>query len=89
MDLLFLTVVLFLLVAFAADSYHVARGKEEAEARSTKRWETMDLALTDERGVCWVCQQHSGVLELVDVGRRYELACLDCAHVLKKPSEAA
>jgi hypothetical protein len=54
-------------------------------AVDTRRWLSMDLALTDHRGVCWICQQDAAVLELLDVGSRYELACLACASVLKAP----
>lgn len=51
-----------------------------AEAR---RLAQLDKAMTDERGVCWVCTTPVRVLELVDTGARVDLACVECAEVLK------
>lgn len=44
---------------------------------------TLDAACKDINGKCWVCTEPHGVLELVDAGARYELACVQCAHILK------
>lgn len=51
---------------------------------AARRWLSMDMALTDMRGVCWICQQDAAVLELLDVGSRFELACRECADALIK-----
>lgn len=82
-DMLVLAVLLLILVAFALDAYHTARAHEARDRREAARFRTMDAALTDERGSCWVCQAPAPVLELVDAGRRFELACMACAAALK------
>jgi hypothetical protein len=60
-----------------------------ADARHRQRAASMDRALTDAAGHCWVCTAPAPVLELVDVGVRYELACLRCAPVCKARREVA
>jgi hypothetical protein len=44
---------------------------------------TLDAACTDLNGRCWNCTEPHRVLELIDVGTRYELACPTCSELLK------
>lgn len=76
-------VLLAILVAFAADAYHVAKAKEAADRTDAARLASMDAAMTDDRGRCWSCLDEARVLELVDTGRRYALLCASCATVTK------
>lgn len=83
-------ILLVLLVAFAADAYHVAKAKEAADRTDAARLASMDAAMTDDRGACWQCLEPAGMLELVDRGHRYDLLCGSCAAVTKalKPEAA-
>lgn len=91
MPILLLTALLVILLAFAADALATARAKEAEDRTDAARIASMDAAMTDMGGRCWVCTSEAGVLELVDSGHRYDLACMECAHVLKatKRQEAA
>lgn len=83
MDVLVLAALLVILVAFAADAYHVARGQEAADRREAARLASMDRAMTDEAGCCWQCTTPARMLELVDGGDRFALLCAPCAEVTK------
>lgn len=96
-DLAFLTGASVLLIAAAVSEYRWAKRREamaaaeqqEWDAVQTRaqeierRWASMDAAMTDMNGRCWVCTAEAGMLELVDIGHRYELACTACAEILK------
>ena len=89
------------LVALAVRAYREAKAAEAADAARTaefdaamtqllgncRRIDQMDRAMTDDRGVCWVCTAPAKVLELVDHAGRFDLCCLDCAAVLKPRRE--
>lgn len=59
---------------------------DEAEKRWAaldRKQRTMDAACNDTNGRCWNCTEPHRVLELVDVGTRYELTCPTCSELLK------
>ena len=78
-------------------AYRRVRQREAADARvraliaercaafdaEQRRMQQLDRAMSDDRGACWICTAPVGVLELVDAGDRYELACAGCAETLK------
>lgn len=96
-DLWILTGLLALLLFGAVMSYRTATQREAADAACTaefaagfaqlaaynRRMQQLDRAMSDDRGACWICTAPVGVLELVDGGARVDLACLECAEVLK------
>ncbi len=83
MPFLLNVVLLVILLAFAADAYSVAKAKEAEDRLDAARLASMDAAMTDMAGRCWVCTTEARMLELVDIGYRFELACGSCADILK------
>lgn len=78
-----LAVVLMVLLVSCVMAYELAVTRERADDAQRLRVASMDRAMTDMDGRCWVCTAECAVLELVDTGTRYELACLPCATVAK------
>ena len=78
-----LTALLAVLLLAAWVTYGDARVKEAVDRAAALRLESMDLAMTDMTGRCWVCTAEANPLELVDTGRRFELACGPCAALTK------
>jgi type II secretory pathway component PulJ len=95
--MLTLTALLALLLLAAWVAYGDATAKEAVDAAQsaelhaqTQRWDalqrkhdSMDRAMTDMDGRCWICTAEANPLELVDSGARYDLACAACAHTVK------
>lgn len=61
----------------------VAYGQASAREAADRRLASMDAAMADMNGHCWVCTGPARVLELVDAGYSYALACSQCAETLK------
>ena len=78
-----LTAIVALLVVAAWVAYEDALVREAVDRAEAIRVESMDRAMTDMDGRCWVCTAEANPLELVDEGPRYALACIACAHTLK------
>jgi hypothetical protein len=78
-----LTALLALLLVGAWVAYGDARVKEVLDRAAELRLKSMDLAMTDMTGRCWVCTAEANPLELVDSGHRFDLMCQHCAHVRK------
>jgi hypothetical protein len=78
-----LTALLAVLLLAAWVTYGDARVKEAADRAEALRLKSMDLAMTDMTGRCWVCTAEANPLELVDSGHRFDLMCGHCAHVRK------
>ncbi|MCA2991173.1 hypothetical protein [Gemmatimonas sp.] len=56
---------------------------DEQAKQAERKHRSLDLAMTDDRGRCWICTAPANPLELYDTGDRHELACLACAQTLK------
>jgi|GEM_PF-3389998 hypothetical protein len=78
-----LTAVVALLVVAAWVAYEDALVREAVDRAEAIRVESMDRAMTDMGGRCWVCTAEANPLELVDSGHRWDLMCLHCATVRK------
>lgn len=63
--------------------YRDAKAREAMDRAAALRVESMDKAMTDMNGRCWICTEEAGWLELVDAGARFELACVPCAEATK------
>jgi hypothetical protein len=81
--MIFLTALLAVLLLAAWVTYGDARVKEAVDRAAALRLESMDRAMTDMTGRCWVCTAEANPLELVDSGHRFDLMCQHCAHVRK------
>lgn len=77
--MILLTTLLGVLLLATWVAYGDATTKEAVERRAALRLSSMDKAMTDMDGRCWVCTAEANPLELVDTGRRFELACGPCA----------
>ena len=78
-----LTAIVALLVVAAWVAYEDALVREAVDRAEAIRVESMDRAMTDMDGRCWVCTAEANPLELVDSGHRWDLMCLHCATVRK------
>jgi hypothetical protein len=78
-----LTAIVALLVVAAWVAYEDALVRESVDRAAAMRLESMDRAMTDMTGRCWVCTAEANPLELVDSGHRFDLMCGHCAHVRK------
>lgn len=56
---------------------------DERAQQMDRKHRSLDAAMVDDRGRCWICTAPANPLELLDTGARHELACLDCAQTLR------